>query len=79
MEQRELDSYYSGFCIEGRDVILYNDISLYIYRVKGNDKYKGGISKTISYVYAIDGRNRFAVISDNQYNEVKLLTGGETR
>ena len=79
VEQRELDSYYSGFRIEGRDVILYNDISLYIYRVKGNDKYKGGISKTISYVYAIDGRNRFAVISDNQYNEVKLLTGGETR
>ena len=79
VERRALDSYYGGFRIEGNDIILYNDISLYIYRVKGNDKYKGGISKAIAYVYAIDGRNHFAIISDNQYNKLKLLTGGTAK
>jgi hypothetical protein len=79
VERRELDNYYGGFRIEGTDVILYNDVSLYIYRVKGKDKYKGGISKPIAYIYAIDGRNRFAVVSDNQYNELKLLTGGSAK
>jgi len=79
VEKRSLDSYYGGFRIEGKDVLLYSDIALYIYRVKGSDKYKAGISMPISYMYAVDGQNHFAVISDNQYNKIKLMTGGDAR
>lgn len=79
IEKRDLDAYYGGFRIEGGDVLLYNDISLYIFRVKGKDKYKGSISKSISFICAVDGKNQFALICDNQYNKIKLLTGGKSK
>ncbi len=73
VENRALDSLYSGFRIEGNDVILYSDASLYIYRINGNDKFKSKMSRSISYVFAVDGKNHFTLIGDSLLEKIKLI------
>ncbi|MBP5354682.1 MAG: hypothetical protein J6Y67_06060 [Lachnospiraceae bacterium] len=74
-ETRTMDSYYSGFRIDGKDVILYSDTALYIYRVKGNDKYKAAVTRAVSYCFGTDESNGFVLISDNQFNRIRLIGG----
>lgn len=76
VETRKLDSYYSGFRIEGGDVMLYSDTSLYIYRIKGKDKFRSSTQQPLSIVLATEQSNGFVFISDNQFNRVRLI-GGE--
>ncbi|MBQ2558178.1 MAG: hypothetical protein II553_04120, partial [Lachnospiraceae bacterium] len=68
-----MDSYYSGFRIDGGDVILYSEAALYIYRIKGNDKYKSSVSKAVTYCFATDQDNSFVLICDNQFNRIRLI------
>lgn len=76
VERRQVDSYYSGFRIDGKDVLLYSDVSLYIYRIKGKDKYKSSVTQSITYCYATDKDTNFVIISDNKFNRIRLI-GGE--
>ena len=73
VETRNMDSYYSGFRIDGGDVILYSEAALYIYRIKGNDKYKSSVSKAVTYCFATDQDNSFVLICDNQFNRIRLI------
>ena len=76
VETHTMDNYYSGFRIDGNDVILYSDTSLYIYRIKGRDKYKSSVSRAVSYCFATSEDNGFVLIFDNQFNRIRLI-GGE--
>ena len=75
IDTRMMDNYYGGFRIDGGDVLLYSDVALYIFRIKGNDKYKSSVSRAVTYCFSTDQDNSFALISDNQFNRIRLIGG----
>lgn len=73
VETRQTENFYGGFRIDGGDVLLYSDTSLYIFRIKGKDKYKSSVSRAVTYCFATDQDNSFVTISDNLFNRIRLI------
>lgn len=77
VDERSMTDGFSNFLIDGSDVILFNELEVYIYRIGGKDKIRIALKKSLKYVYALDDVNEFVFVGDTYLERVRLV--GERR
>ena len=60
---------YSGMCVEGDELIIYNNSSIIIYNLDGSEKYRTPLDGGIRSVYP-SGKDKYTVVGGS---EVRLL------
>ncbi len=73
IEQKQFVEKYEHFQIDDQDVLLYNDLQIYVFRVNGKDKFSATVAKNINHIHSIDGKNRFLFVGDSVMERVRLI------
>ena len=70
---RNIDIFFEDISISGDKIILHNKSEFAIYTLKGNLIYQGAIQEgNIEKIFCIE-RNRYMVITDQGYEQIKLV------
>lgn len=77
VDEKNFTEPYEHFQLEGKDVILFNDKEIYIYRIGGRDKIRVEMRRNLSYVAAVDGVNEFVFVGETYFERIRLV--GEKR
>ncbi len=73
IDQRGFTEKYDHFQIDGDDVLLYDDLQIYIFRVGGKDKFSATVAKNVNHIYSVDGQNQFVLVGDNVLERIRLI------
>lgn len=73
VDQRGFAEKYDHFQIDGSDVLLYDDLQIYIFRVGGKDKFSATVAKNVNHIYSVDGQNQFVLVGDNVLERIRLI------
>ena len=63
---------FTGMCVEGDEVIVYNNSSIIIYYLDGSEKYRTQIDGGIRSVYP-SGKNKYTIIGGSEVRLIELV------
>ena len=63
---------YKNIKIANKTIILYNDVTLRVYTVKGKQKYEGNFDKGIVDVIMLDDKYNYLIIDPANVEKIKL-------
>ncbi len=63
---------YSGMCVDGDELIVYNNSSLIIYYLNGTEKYRTPLDGGIRSVYP-SGKNKYTVVGGSEIRLLQLV------
>ena len=73
VDEKQINEWYTGFCLDGGDSILFNDSEIYIYRIGGRDKIKMEIKKSLKYVALMKEPNEYIFVGDTYLERIRLV------
>ncbi len=73
VDTKHFTERYDHFQIDGSDVLLYDDLQIYIYRIGGKDKFSATVAKNVNYIYSVDGQNQFILVGDSVLERIRLI------
>ena len=67
-----VEGSYKNIKIANKTIILYNDVTLRVYTVKGKQKYEGNFDKGIVDVIMLDDKYNYLIIDPANVEKIKL-------
>ena len=69
---------FSGLCVEGDELILYNNSSIIIYKLNGEEKFRTQIDGGIRSVYPA-GEDKYCIVGGSEIRVIRLKTEKESK
>ena len=70
--EKNIDFSYKNIKIANKNIILYNDVALQVYTVKGKEKYEDTFSEGIVDVIMLEDRYNYLIVSPISIKKIKL-------
>lgn len=70
--ERQVNFDYTGAFLSGREIALYDNMHLEIYRLNGKKKYKGSFENGISQVIPINNFETYIIMNQGTIYQIKL-------
>ncbi len=73
VDEREAAEGYEGFEIFDSEVVLYNELQMYIYRIGGTEKLNTSLAKNVKAIYSIDGGKAYLLVGETFAERIRLI------
>ncbi len=73
VDERSFVENYENFRIDGEEVLLYDNLQIYIYRIDGKDKFSATLAKNVNHIYSVDGKSRYVLVGDTVLERIRLI------
>lgn len=73
VDERETTDGYTGFGIYDGEVVLHNELQLYIFRIGGTEKLNTTLAKNVKAIYSVEGGRAYLLVGEAFAERIRLI------